>query len=147
MSYQSFVCTQFEYENSSIWPIDKTLSGATPLDQSGHGNNSNLGAIHIRQSSRTGALPSDCLVSYIRHSLWGFLPLWRDAIDVFYSPSRRSFLCSVYSLAHTHTHTHIHTHTHTHIYIYMFIYTCLYITLYKTFIRKPLEKNKRTTLK
>ena len=32
-------------------------------------------------------LPSDCLVSHPGHSL-GFLIIWRDAVGVYYSPSR-----------------------------------------------------------
>ena len=31
---------------------------------------------------------SDCLVSYAGHSLRGWLPLCRDAVGVYYSPSR-----------------------------------------------------------
>ena len=45
---------------SSIQPIDRTLSGATTLGQSGPGNNSNEGIHHIPQSyGITGASPSD----------------------------------------------------------------------------------------
>ena len=51
--------------NSSIWPIDKTLSGATTLGQSRPGSNGNERVLRIPQSSSiTGATPSDCLVSY-----------------------------------------------------------------------------------
>ena len=56
----------------SIWLIDRTLSGATTPGQSGPGSDGNEGAIHIPQSSSiTGSSPSDCLVSYSRHSLVG----------------------------------------------------------------------------
>ena len=55
---------------SSIWPIDRTLSGATTPGQSGPGSNGNEGALRIPQSSSiTGTSTSDCLVSYPRHSL------------------------------------------------------------------------------
>ena len=55
---------------SSIWPIDRTLSGATTPGQSGRGNDGNEGVFRIPQgSSITGTLPSDCLVSYPRHLL------------------------------------------------------------------------------
>ena len=58
--------------NTSIWPIDKTLSGATTLAQSGPRSMSNEGVLHIPQtSSITGDSPSDCLVSYPGHSLGG----------------------------------------------------------------------------
>ena len=42
--------------NSSIWPIDETLTG-----QSGPGSNGHEGVLHIPQSSRTGASPSDAV--------------------------------------------------------------------------------------
>ena len=63
--------------NSSIGPIDRTISGATTLSQSGPGSNGNEGVLH----SKTGASLSDSLVSYPGH-----LPLCRDAVGVFYSP-------------------------------------------------------------
>ena len=51
--------------NSSIWPIDRTLSDATTLGQSGPGSNGNEGVLHILQStSIIGASPSDCLKLY-----------------------------------------------------------------------------------
>ena len=55
--------------NSSIWSIDRILSGATTLGQSGPGSNCNEGVLHILQSSKIGASPSDCLLSYLRHLL------------------------------------------------------------------------------
>ena len=49
---------------SSIWPRDKTLSGATILGQSGPGSDGNGGVLRIPQSSRiTGTSSSDCVVS------------------------------------------------------------------------------------
>ena len=55
---------------SSIWPIDRTQSGATILGQSGPGSNGNEVALHIPQSSSiTGTSPSDFLMSYPGHSL------------------------------------------------------------------------------
>ena len=53
----------------SIWAMDKTLSGATTPDQSVPGNKSNEGLLHISQISKAGDSPSDCLMSYLRHSL------------------------------------------------------------------------------
>ena len=51
--------------NSSIWPIDSTLSGATTPGQRRRGSDSNEGVLYIRPStSITGATPSDCLVPY-----------------------------------------------------------------------------------
>ena len=46
------------------------LSGATTPGQSGPGSNGNEGVLRIPQSSSTaGTSPSDCLVSYLGHSL------------------------------------------------------------------------------
>ena len=57
---------------SFIWPIDRTLSGATTPDKSGPGSDGNKGILRIPQSSSsTWALPSDYLVSYLGHSLVG----------------------------------------------------------------------------
>ena len=67
------------------------LSCYTTLSQSGLGSNGNNGVLHIPQSSRiTGTSPSDCLVSYPRHSLWkgGIISLCKDLVCVFYSPSQ-----------------------------------------------------------
>ena len=71
---QSFVCTQFKYQ-SSIWPIDRTLSGATTPGQSGSESNGSEGVLRILQSSSiTGTTPSDCLILYPGHSLSGSYP-------------------------------------------------------------------------
>ena len=52
---QFSVSTQF----SSIWPIDRILSGATPLSQSGLASDGNEGLFRIPQnSSITGTSPS-----------------------------------------------------------------------------------------
>ena len=51
--------------NSSIWLIDRTLSGATTSDQNGPQSTGNEGVLRISQSSRiTEASPSDCSMSY-----------------------------------------------------------------------------------
>ena len=48
-----------------IWPIDRTLSGATTPGQSEHESDSNEEVLRIPQSfSITEASLSDCLVSY-----------------------------------------------------------------------------------
>ena len=67
---------------SSIWPMDRKLSGATTPSQSGTGRDGNKGVVHISWSSSiTGASPSDCL--------GGILPLSRDVISVFCCPGRQ----------------------------------------------------------
>ena len=79
--------------NNSIWPIDRTLSGATTLGQSGPGSGSNEGVLHIPKSSRSGDSPPDYFESYPGHALGGgVLRLCRGAVGVFYSPSRLGFL-------------------------------------------------------
>ena len=56
--------------NSSIWPIDRTLSDATTQGQNGPGSNGNEGVLCLPQSSSiTEASPLDCLVSYLEHLL------------------------------------------------------------------------------
>ena len=76
-------------QSSSIWPIDRALSGATTPAQSGPESAGKEEVLRIPQSSSIiGTSPSDCLVSYPGLSLkWGVLPLCRDAVGVFYSPS------------------------------------------------------------
>ena len=54
---------------SWIWPIDRTLSGASTLGPSGTDSNGNEEVLHIPQCSViTGATPLDCLVSYPGHA-------------------------------------------------------------------------------
>ena len=63
---QFSISTQF----SSIWPIDKVLSGATTPDRSEPGIDCNEGVLRIPQSSSiTGTSPSGCLVLNPGHSL------------------------------------------------------------------------------
>ena len=57
---QLSISTQFSF----IWPINRTLSGATTLGQSQPGSKGNEGVFRIPQSfSITVASPSDCLGS------------------------------------------------------------------------------------
>ena len=66
---------------SSIWLIDRTLSGATTQGQSGPGSNGNEGVARIAQISSI----TDCLVLYTGHSLFigaGVLPLRREAVNM-----------------------------------------------------------------
>ena len=54
--------------------------------QSGQGRpryNVNEGVLHILQSSRTGASPSDFFVSHPGHSLREVLSQYRDTVNVF----------------------------------------------------------------
>ena len=67
--------------NNSIWPIDRTLSGATTPGHSGPEKDAIEGVLCI-----AGASPSYRLMSYPGHSYEGILPLCRDAVSVFYNP-------------------------------------------------------------
>ena len=54
--------------NGSIWAIDRTLWATTTPGQSAPGSDGNEGVLRIPlNSSVTGALPSDYLVSYLGH--------------------------------------------------------------------------------
>ena len=67
---------------NSIWHVKRTLSGATIQGMNGPESDSNEGVLHIPPTY------SDCLVAYLGYSFRGFLPLCRDAVGVFYSPSQ-----------------------------------------------------------
>ena len=56
--------------NSSIWVTDGTLTETTIRSQRGLRSNCNGEVLHILQSSRTGASPSEGLVSY-QNIRWG----------------------------------------------------------------------------
>ena len=71
--------------NSSIWPRDRTLSRATTPDQSGPWNNRNEGVLHIIESSKIGASPSDSLISYPWHSLSGEVTYPSSEMQLVYS--------------------------------------------------------------
>ena len=82
----SFQTIQFSMSRkfSSIWPIDRTPSDSTTLDQSRPESDFNEGILCIPQSSCiTEASLSDCLVSYLGPSLLGPLTLCTDAASVF----------------------------------------------------------------
>ena len=46
-----------------------TLTGTNTLGQSAPGSKRNVDVLYILRTTRTGNLPSDCLVSYQGHSL------------------------------------------------------------------------------
>ena len=100
--------------NSSIRPIDRTQSGATTPDQSGHGSAGNEGVLYIPQNSAiTGASPSDCLVSTQDTRFESVTPLQRYSWCILLPQhTGPKSLCR---------HIHFNTHTHTHIYIYIYI--------------------------
>ena len=70
LTIQFRISLLFKTLNNSIWPIDRTLSGATIPGQSGPRSDGNESVLRIPQSSSiTRASPSDSLVSYLEHSL------------------------------------------------------------------------------
>ena len=76
---------------SSIQPIDRALSGAAIPGQSGPGSNVTEGVLHIPQSpSINGTSPSDCLVSYLGHSL-GEGALTPLTGQFFFTPHKTNF--------------------------------------------------------
>ena len=79
---QFSISTQF----SSIWSIDRTLSCATTLGQSGPGSDSNEEVLCIPEiSSITGASRSDVFVSYPGHSLGEFYPSL-EMLPMYFAP-------------------------------------------------------------
>ena len=85
----------FAQSAGAVEYTDCTFAG-----QSGPGCDGNKEVLRIPQSSRiAGTSPSYCLVSYPGYLLgvWGFLPLCREAVGVFYSP-RMYFGSKLYSL-------------------------------------------------
>ena len=67
--HQADVVQGHTQDTSSIRSIDATLTDITRLGQSGPGSNGNEGVLHIPQSSRTEAFPSDGSVSHPGHLL------------------------------------------------------------------------------
>ena len=65
-NFISVICLHTVY---FIWPIDRTLSGATTLGQIRQGSNGNERVLDIPQNSKAEALPSDCLIWYPGHLL------------------------------------------------------------------------------
>ena len=83
---QFSISAQFSY----VWPTDRILSAATTPDQIGPGSDGSEGVLRIPQSSSiTATSPWVCLVSHQDTRWWGgVLPLCREAVSIFYSPSR-----------------------------------------------------------
>ena len=69
-----FICLHlFCMSNSSIWPMNRLLSGATTPGQNGPRSDIDEVLFCIPQSLKiTGASPWNCLMSYTEH------PKWRD---------------------------------------------------------------------
>ena len=78
------------YCNAKSIFIQKTVLFQT-IQFSGPGTNGNEGVLHIPQSSSiTEASPSDSLMLY-QDTHWGILPLCRDAVSIFCSPSQLGY--------------------------------------------------------
>ena len=88
-----FQTTQFSISTrfSSIRPINKILSGATTLGQSGPGSDGNEGVLRIPQSSMNYCnLTIRSFRVICRTLVERVLPLWRDVVSVFCSPNQLS---------------------------------------------------------
>ena len=85
--------------NSSIWPINRTLSGATIPAYCGPGSDVNEGVLYIPQTSRiTEAWPSDCLMSYPGHLFWrGSYP--SAEMQAVYSTAKKLIVIKIRSCA------------------------------------------------
>ena len=70
----------------SIWPIERTLSGATTPGQSSPGSNGNEGALHIPQRFKAESSLSWFNVIF-RTLVVGIIPLYRNAVSLFLSLS------------------------------------------------------------
>ena len=111
-----------------IWPIDRTLSGAITPGWSGPRNEDNEGLVHIPQSSSITATSwSDCLVTYLGHSLRRILPLCRNAIGVFYNLSWLAKYVCVCVCVFVCIHVCIHVYIHVCVCVYTCVYTCIYM--------------------
>ena len=86
--------------NSSIWAIDRTLSGATTSDWSGLAIDGNEEVLCIPQIFKAGASSSGCLVSYPGHSWKGSYP--STEMLLVYSTASASWF-EFTSFTHTHT--------------------------------------------
>ena len=82
----------------SIWPIDKTLRGTTNPGKCWPGSNNNEGVPYIPQWSRTGASPSNDLVSYLVLELVRIYPSGDKAVLFLRSPALSFEIFSSYTI-------------------------------------------------
>ena len=71
--------------NSSILPIDTTLTNTNNPGKSGPESKGNDKVLHISQSFRTGVLSFSIVPRLLVG--WGVFPFCRGVIGVFFSPS------------------------------------------------------------
>ena len=108
--------------NTSIWPIDRTLSGAITPGQSGPGSDGNEGTVYFPQSSSTtGASTSDCLVSYPGHLLGESYS--SAEMQLVYSAFPTNWAKNIYVTLQ------VTKHMHTRIYIYMYVWDLIIILI------------------
>ena len=117
------------------------------LGHSEPGSNDNEGVLHIPQGPCiTGTSPSDCLVSYLGHSLGGVLPFSREAVGVFYSPSwlgKREYdtpYIYIYMCVCVCVCVCVYIYIYIYVYIYIYIYIYISWTLTK-WLEKKLDGN------
>ena len=124
-------------EFSSIWTIDRTLSGATTPGQSRTRSDGNDGVHHILQSSCiTRTSPSDCLVSYTRTLIGGVLPLGKRCNHCILQPQPDG----PEGLGkYMRIYIYIYIYSHMYVCVHIYMNACIYMYLYDT-----LKQNKLT---
>ena len=93
--------------------------------------------------SEAGASPSDCLMSYIGHSLGEVLPLSRNVVDILNSPTSWQswgYLCSFGYISKS-----LFTHTHTHTSILSTAFDDCQFFVYAINQTKPLGEKRRVS--
>ena len=98
---QFSISTQF----SSIWPIDRILSGATTPGLSEPGSDGNKGVLCIPQSFNiTETSTSDCFVSYPGYTLQGGTPLQKCSWCILQpQPTGQCLILGWYAIKETET--------------------------------------------
>ena len=128
--------------NQGLFLWGRPLLGATTPGQSRPGSDGNNGVLCISQSSSiTGTSPSDCLVSYTGHSLWGSYPSAKKQ-SVYFTAQADRPICNHQTNIYIYCHPQLFSvaryvgrlklwskpaHIYIHIYIYIYIYIVFFL--------------------
>ena len=135
---QFCIRTQF----SSIWTIDRTPSGATTSSQSESGSDGNEGVLCIPQSSSiTRTSPSDCLVSYPRHSLGESYPSAEKQSVHYTAPAdwAKTDCDNIYIYIYIYIYVCVCVCVYVCVYSYIHIYVCVCVSVCLCVIMLPYE--------